>query len=93
MPDTDPLARFRELVEQLTGAVAALSFNRTGAHERYENAYAALLAEAERLVEALAKIEAHHVEQNQRKGRDESRSTTLRIVREALHPDPGGLTP
>lgn len=33
---------------------------------------------------ALRAIEAHHVEQNRIKGRDENRSTTLRIVREAL---------
>jgi hypothetical protein len=37
-----------------------------------------------RLEAALREVEAHHVEQNRIKGRDESRSTTLRIVRSVL---------
>jgi len=37
-----------------------------------------------RLETALRALEAHHVEQNRLKGRDESRSTTLRLIREAL---------
>lgn len=36
------------------------------------------------LAAALRELEAHHVEQNRQKGRDESRSTTLRIIRAAL---------
>jgi hypothetical protein len=35
-------------------------------------------------VDVLREIEAHHVEQNRLKGRDESRSKTLRLVREAI---------
>lgn len=41
-------------------------------------------AARERVEAALQEIEAHHVEQNAHKGRDESRSTTLRIARAAL---------
>ena len=44
---------------------------------------AALTADKEALVPLLDELEAHHVDQNERKGRDESRSTTLRLVRAA----------
>lgn len=43
----------------------------------------AILAVA-RAIERLRELEAHHVAQNRIKGRDESRSTTLRLTREAL---------
>lgn len=36
------------------------------------------------LMDALREIEIHHVEQNRIKGRDESRSATLRIIRDAI---------
>jgi len=36
------------------------------------------------LLDALKEIEAHHVEQNRIKGREENRSTTLRIARAAI---------
>lgn len=41
------------------------------------------LSQADMLA-ALLEIEAHHVEQNRIKGRDESRSATLRIARTAI---------
>lgn len=49
----------------------------------HDAALRARLAEAEA---ALREVEAHHVAQNTRKGRDEARSTTLRIVRRVLAP-------
>ena len=36
------------------------------------------------LVSTLKAVEAHHVEQNRIKGRDEANSTTLRLIRAAL---------
>lgn len=47
-------------------------------------------ANAAALRRALFRIEAHHVEQNRIKGRDESRSNTLRMVRAALTADHPG---
>jgi hypothetical protein len=43
-----------------------------------------LMAAAPDLLAALEEIEAHHVQQNHLKGRDENRSRTLRIARAAL---------
>lgn len=47
-------------------------------------ANARLIASAPELLAALSEIEAHHVEQNRAKGRPESRSRTLRVVRAAI---------
>ncbi len=49
-----------------------------------------LAEENERLRTALDALEAHHVEQNREKRRDESRSTTLRLIRAAITPAPAG---
>lgn len=43
-----------------------------------------LLAASPDLLAALEAIEAHHVEQNRAKGRDESRSHTLALARAAI---------
>jgi len=52
-------------------------------HER-AGADARLIVAAPDLLAALEEIEAHHVEQNRIKGRDESRSHTLQIARAAI---------
>ncbi len=49
-----------------------------------------LAEENERMRKALDALEAHHVEQNRQKRRDESRSTTLRLIRAAITPAPAG---
>lgn len=47
-------------------------------------ANATLLAAAWTMLQALLKVEAHHVEQNREKGRPEERSLTLALVRAAI---------
>ena len=84
---TTPLTR-EQFTRILGIAIRATSFRvRVEAHDAllaHDAALRARLAEAEA---ALREVEAHHVAQNTRKGRDEARSTTLRIVRRVLAPE------
>jgi hypothetical protein len=67
----------RDLVELLLKRESS-KFRLTPLYRRSESQVIAAL------VSKLRELEAHHVEQNRLKGRAESRSKTLRIVRDAL---------
>ncbi len=54
------------------------------AGEEEQDANLRLIAAAPDMLAALRAVEARHVEQNALRGRDESRSTTLRLVRDAI---------
>lgn len=52
--------------------------------QEHVEADARLIATAPEMLAALREVEAHHVEQNRIKGRDEARSHTLNVVRAAI---------
>ena len=68
--------------QNLTEALTAALEEKERA-DKYRNAH-------DDLLEALKEVERHHVEQNRAKGRNESRSYTLSIVRAAIAKAEGG---